>query len=240
MSGDSLSCVSSVPGTGVGSLESCVAGIGFSKFVALGMTVGSTTGFVSVLIPLELDPGVSVGVLTKIFPLRCRGSVPSGGSYWLRRSTCAPFEKRKSCERSSFLLVVFVSVDRQAFTFAEMSQVFRCASQKSSLHHDPDCAMSFFVLFLAPTRLLSQNCRRTQPCTFVFVQNCRGTPAESWAKNPHSERRLSSSKHEFHRASVEQHVCVDSVLLQREIRLRRATTPSWLTAVLPVSRPSTP
>ena len=38
------------------------------------MTVGSTTGFVSVLIPLKLDPGISVGVLTKIFPLRCRGS----------------------------------------------------------------------------------------------------------------------------------------------------------------------
>ena len=77
-------------------LESCVADIGFSKFVALGMTVGSTTGRVSVLIPLELDPGISVGVLTKIFPLRCRGSVPSGGSCWLRKSTCAPPEKRKS------------------------------------------------------------------------------------------------------------------------------------------------
>ena len=80
MSGDSLSCVSSVPRTGVGSLESRVAGIGFSKFVALGMTVGSTTGLASVLIPLELVPGISFGVLTKIFPLRCRGSDPSGGS----------------------------------------------------------------------------------------------------------------------------------------------------------------
>ena len=80
MSGDSLSCVSSVPGTSVGLLEPCVASIGFSKFVALGMTVGSTTGLVSVLIPLELVPGISVGVLTKIFPLRCHGSDPSGGS----------------------------------------------------------------------------------------------------------------------------------------------------------------
>ena len=48
------------------------------KFVELGMTVGSTTGFVSVLIPLELDPDIYVGVRGKIFPLRCRGSVPSG------------------------------------------------------------------------------------------------------------------------------------------------------------------
>ena len=31
--------------------------------------MGSTTGLVSVLIPLELVPGISVGVLTKIFPL---------------------------------------------------------------------------------------------------------------------------------------------------------------------------
>ena len=51
-----------------------MADIGFSKVVVLGMTVGSTTGLVSVLIPLELAPGTSVGVLTKIFPLRCRGS----------------------------------------------------------------------------------------------------------------------------------------------------------------------
>ena len=76
-------------------------------------------------------------------------------------------------ERSSFILVSFVSVDRKIFTFAEMSYVFRCASQKSTLYHDPDCAMSLFVLLLTPTHLLSQNCRRTQPCTFVFVQKCR-------------------------------------------------------------------
>ena len=44
------------PGSGVGSLKSCVADIGFYKFVALGVTVGSTTGLVSVLIPLELVP----------------------------------------------------------------------------------------------------------------------------------------------------------------------------------------
>ena len=48
-------------------------------FVALGRTVGSTTSFVSVFIPLALDPGNSVGVRTKIFPLRCRGSIPPGG-----------------------------------------------------------------------------------------------------------------------------------------------------------------
>ena len=115
-----------------------------------------------------------------------------------------------------------------------------CTSQKSSLHHDPDCAMSLFVLLLAPTHLLRQNSRRTQPCTFCVCSELPWTPAESWVKNPYSERRLSRSKHEFQRASVEQHVCVDSVLVQREIRLRLATTPSWLTAVLPVSRPSTP
>ena len=50
-------------------------------FVSLGMKVGSTTGFVSVLILLELVPDTSVGVLTKIFPLRCRGS-DTGGSGW--------------------------------------------------------------------------------------------------------------------------------------------------------------
>ena len=89
------------------------------------------------------------------------------------------------CERSSFLPVTFVSVDRQAFTFAEMSQVFWCASQKSSLHHDPDCAMSLFVLLLAPTHFLSQNCRRTQPCTLVFVQNC-GRPLPNRGQRTHT------------------------------------------------------
>ena len=48
--------------------------------MALGMTVGSATGLVSVLLPLELIPGISVGVVTKIFQLRCRDSDPSGGS----------------------------------------------------------------------------------------------------------------------------------------------------------------
>ena len=66
-----------------------------------------------------------------------------------------------------------VSADRQTFTFAEMSQVFKCTSQKSTLHQDPDCAMSLVVFLLTPTHLLSQNCRRTQPCTLVPVQNCR-------------------------------------------------------------------
>ena len=133
-------------------------------------------------------------------------------------------------ERSSF---PFVSVDRQAFMFAEMSQVFRCTSQESTLHHDPDCAMSLFVLLLTSTHLLSQNCRRNQPRTFVFVHNCR-------RPLPNRGQRLSRSKHEFQRNSVEQRVCVDPVLVHREIRLRLATTPSWLTAALPVSRPSTP
>ena len=67
-------------GSRVGSLESCVAYIGLSKFVALEMTVDSTTGLVCLLIPLELVRGISVGVLTKIFPLRCRVSEPSRGS----------------------------------------------------------------------------------------------------------------------------------------------------------------
>ena len=44
--------------------------IGFSKFVALETTVFSTAGLVSVLTPLELVPGISVGVLAKIFPLK--------------------------------------------------------------------------------------------------------------------------------------------------------------------------
>ena len=48
-------------------------------------------------------------------------------------------------ERSSFILVPFVSVDPQTFTFVEMSQVFRCTSKKSSLH-DPNCAMNLLVL----------------------------------------------------------------------------------------------
>ena len=88
-------------------------------------------------IPLELVPGISVGVLTKIFPLRCRGSDPSGGSCWLRRSTCVHFEKRKVLynvrERSSFLPVSLVSVNGQTFTFAEVSQVLRCTSRKVDL-----------------------------------------------------------------------------------------------------------
>ena len=65
------------------------------------------------------------------------------------------------------------SIDR--LSFAEMSQVFSCTPQKSTLYHDPDCATSFFVLLLAPTHLLTQNCRRTQPCNLVFVQNCGGS-----------------------------------------------------------------
>ena len=80
MSEDSLLCVSSVSGAGVGSLVLCAAGVESSMSVSLGIVVGSTTGFVSVLIPLDLVPDNSVGVLTKIFPLRCRGSEPSGGS----------------------------------------------------------------------------------------------------------------------------------------------------------------
>ena len=79
-------------------------------------------------------------------------------------------------ECSSFILVPIVSVDRQIFTFAQMSQVFRCTLQKSSLHHDPDCAMSLFVLLLTPTHLLSQNCRRAQPAETDFGQTDFGQP----------------------------------------------------------------
>ena len=74
------SCVPSVSGEGFGSLEPSMADIGSLNFVTLGTTMGSITGFVSVTIPLELVPGISVGVLTKIFPLKCRGSDPTGGS----------------------------------------------------------------------------------------------------------------------------------------------------------------
>ena len=88
-------------------------------------------------------------------------------------------------ERSSFILVPFVSVDRQTFTLAEMSQVFRCTSQESTLYHDPDCAMSLFVLLLAPTHLLSQNYHAplclfriaVDPCRIVGKEPILGTSA---------------------------------------------------------------
>ena len=170
MSGDSLSCVSSVSGAGVGSLVSCVADVGSSIFVSLGITVGSTTGLVSVLIPLELVPDNSVGVLTKIFPLRCRGSDPSGKSGWLRISTCVPFEYLKSC-------AMWVNV--RAFPMSPLSRSIdrlsrSLRSRKCSGAHSRrrpcttiQTAMSFFTLLLASAHFLSQNCRRTQPCTLV-------------------------------------------------------------------------
>ena len=72
--------ISSVSVTGLVSGVSDVTGIGSSVFVSLETIGGSITGIVSVFAPLELVPDISVGVLKKILPLRCRGSDPSGGS----------------------------------------------------------------------------------------------------------------------------------------------------------------
>ena len=140
-------------------------------------------------------------------------------------------------ESSSFILVSFVSVDRQTFTFAEMSQVFRCTSQKSTLYHDPDCAMRLFVLLLTPTHLLSQNCRGTQPCSCVSVQNCR-RPLPNRGQKTHSRNVGSPVANTSSRGPVLNNACT-SVLCSFDARFGFGLQPR-LTVVLPVSRPPTP
>ena len=115
----------------------------------------------------------------------------------------------------------------------------KCTSHKSTLYHDPDCAMSFFAVLL-PTAHFLQNCRRTQPCTLVFVQKC-GRPLPNRGQRTHTREVGSPVAHTSSRGpGVEQHVCVGFVLVRCGTRLRLATTPSWLTAALPISRPLTP
>ena len=54
-------------------------------------------------------------------------------------------------EGPGFLSGLFVRIECQTFAFAEMSKLLRCSSQKSALHHDPNCAVRLFVSLLAST-----------------------------------------------------------------------------------------
>ena len=80
--------------------------------------------------------------------------------------------------------------------------MFRCAPHESTLHHDPDCAMSFFVLLLASPFFLNQNCPQDTNRHLCVWSEVLWSPVVSWARNPHSEHRLSSNIHVFQKANV--------------------------------------
>ena len=80
-----------------------------------------------------------------------------------------------SFERPSFLRAPFVSIECQT-----LSKMFKCASQKSTLQHDPNCAMSFFMSLLASTHFGSQTYRKTQPSSFVLVRHGSGSLSDRW------------------------------------------------------------
>ena len=103
-------------------------------------------------------------------------------------------------------------IDRQTFTFAEMTQVLRCTSKKPTLHP-------------RSRHLLSQNCRRTQPCTFVFVQNCC-RPLPNRGQRTHTRNAGSPVANMSSRRPVLNNACTSVLcfvlLLQSElVRARR-------------------
>ena len=83
--------------------------IGFSKFVSLGTTLGTTTGLVSVLIPLELAPGIDVGVLTKNLSTEVSWLGPIRRIILTSKINVCAFRETEILnnvsERSSFILV---------------------------------------------------------------------------------------------------------------------------------------
>ena len=113
---------------------------------------------------------------------------------------------------------------------------------ESTLHHDPDCAMSFFVLLLASPFFLSQELSQgpNQAPLCLFQKYC-GPLSYRGANNPHSETSaLAENIHVFQKDNVGRWR-VRRFLCSFDARLGFGlqTMPSWLTAVLPVSRPST-
>ena len=69
----------------------------------------------------------------------------------------------------SFSVPSFVPIECHTFALPEMSKMLRWTSQKSALHHDPNCAVRLFVPLLASIHFQYQDSRRTQTSSFVHV-----------------------------------------------------------------------